>query len=431
MFHRSNRRRHPRNSFCPASIQSLESRQLLAAAIVAAEQQPEITAEIHATAILSDRPLDTLPEIQPAVMPTATGIVSVNINRAGDLAIVGDSGKNFVAVQFSMEGITVSGWSTGTLIRINGQQPSDSISVPLKNTSTIRSVSISLGGGDDTLRLQFKSDLTISRDLAVNLGPGADFIDIGLEQANLRINQDLLLDMAGGRDRAVVNTWSTSTLVTGRDISIRGGAGDDSLLVHAHNTIAADQLSSPAVFRQLVNNTSEAQSQPVQARRDLLVDLGAGDDALTLLAAEAGRDGNISLGTGQDVLTASNIRAARSLRFSDAEAAALQNITATIQLAIRGTAAADTLDLERITATRLDIDLAAGNDRLSLGENLTVRTFAVVEGGTGTNRVSVGPTRFGFFYRRITPTLTSSESLELLAGTLAASPQITFSVMAT
>jgi hypothetical protein len=161
------------------------------------------------------------------------------------------------------------------------------------------------------------------------------------------------------------------------------------------------------------------------------VDLGAGDDALTLLAAAAGRDGNISLGTGQDVLTASNLRAARSLRFSDAEAAALQNITATIQLAIRGTAAADTLDLERITATRLDIDLAAGNDRLSLGENLTVRTFAVVEGGTGTNRVSVGPTRFGFFYRRITPTLTSSESLELLAGTLAASPQMTVSVMAT
>ncbi|MFO0061081.1 MAG: hypothetical protein ACK57O_09415, partial [Planctomyces sp.] len=372
----------------------------------------------------------TLPEIQPAVMPTASGIVSVSISRAGDLSIAGDSNGNFVAVQFSVEGVTVSGWSTGTLVRINGQQPSDSVSVPLTNTSAIRSVSISLGGGDDTLRLQFKSDLTISRDLAVNLGPGADFIDIGLEQANLRISQDLLLDMAGGHDRGVINTWSTSTLVTGRDISIRGGAGDDTLLVHAHNTIAADQLSSPALFRQLTDNTATAQSQPVRARRDLLVDLGAGDDALTLLAAEAGRDGTISLGTGQDVVTASNLRSARSLRVSDAEAVALQNITATIQLAVRGTAASDKLDLERITATRIDVDLAAGNDRLSLGETLTVRTFAVIEGGTGTNRISVGTPRFGFFYRRFNPTLTGSDSLELLAGTLAASPQPTFSIMA-
>lgn len=411
MFKSPNRRRHTRRSCCPALIQPLESRQLLAAAI-------------------ADQSLSTLPEIQPAVMPTASGIVSVSISRAGDLSIAGDSNGNFVAVQFSVEGVTVSGWSTGTLVRINGQQPSDSVSVPLTNTSAIRSVSISLGGGDDTLRLQFKSDLTISRDLAVNLGPGADFIDIGLEQANLRINQDLLLDMAGGADRAVVNTFSTSTLVTGRDISIRGGAGDDTLFVHAHNTVAADQLSSPALFRQLIDNTATAQSQPVRARRDLLVDLGAGDDALTLLAAEAGRDGTISLGTGQDVVTASNLRSARSLRVSDAEAVALQNITATIQLAVRGTAAADKLDLERITATRIDVDLAAGNDRLSLGENLTVRTFAVIEGGTGTNRISVGTPRFGFFYRRFNPTLTGSDSLELLAGTLAASPQPTFAIMA-
>ena len=411
MFKSPNRRRHTRRSCCPALIQPLESRQLLAAAI-------------------TDQSLNTLPEIQPAVMPTASGIVSVSISRAGDLSIAGDSNGNFVAVQFSVEGVTVSGWSTGTLVRINGQQPSDSVSVPLTNTSAIRSVSISLGGGDDTLRLQFKSDLTISRDLAVNLGPGADFIDIGLEQANLRISQDLLLDMAGGHDRGVINTWSTSTLVTGRDISIRGGAGDDTLLVHAHNTIAADQLSSPALFRQLIDNTATAQSQPVRARRDLLVDLGAGDDALTLLAAEAGRDGTISLGTGQDVVTASNLRSARSLRLSDAEAVALQNITATIQLAVRGTAAADKLDLERITATRIDVDLAAGNDRLSLGETLTVRTFAVIEGGTGTNRISVGTPRFGFFYRRFNPTLTGSDSLELLAGTLAASPQPTFSIMA-
>lgn len=431
MFSSSSRRRRARCVPAPAIIQSLESRQLLAAAIDTFNQQPENTADISQTTLLSSRLLSTLPEIQPAVMPTAAGIVSVNVNRFGDINIAGDSDSNFVAIQFSSDGVTVGGWSTGTLIRINGRQPSDSVILPLQNNSTIRSVSISLGGGNDSLRLQFKSDLTISRDLAVNLGPGADFIDIGLEQASLRINQDLLLDMAGGHDRAVINTYSTSNLVTGRDISIRGGAGDDTLLVLAHNTIAADQLSSPALFRQLIDNTATAQSQPVRANRDLLVDLGAGDDALTLLAAEAGRDGNISLAAGQDVLTASNLRSARSLHFSDAESAALQNITAVIQLAVRGSAAAEKLDLQRITATRLDIDLAAGNDRLSLGEHLHIRTFAVLEGGTGSNRVSVGKPRFGFFYRRLNPTLTSAESLELLAGTLAASPQSVFEIMAT
>ena len=282
-------------------------------------------------------------------MPTASGLVSVNISRAGDVSIVGDSAGNFVAVQFSKAGLTVSGWGTGTLIRTSSQKTSDSVVIPLNNSSGIRSLSVSLGA--------------------------------------------------------------------------------DTLLVHAHNAVAADQLSSPALFRQLSNTTTSALSQPVRAGRDLLVDLGAGDDATTLLAAEAGRDGNISMGAGQDVLTASNLRSARSLRFTDAEKAALQNITAVIQLAVRGTAAADTLDLERISATRIDVDLAAGNDRLSLGENLFVRTFATFEGGLGSNRASAGTPRFGFFFRRTTLDLTSSDTLELLAATLVASPQMSFEVM--
>ena len=416
MFRSLSRRRRSRQATCPASIQYLESRRLLAAAVT--EQLQPI-----------DTSLSTSPEISPAVMPTASGLVSVNISRAGDVSIVGDSAGNFVAIQFSKAGLTVSGWGTGTLIRTSSQKTSDSVVIPLNNSSGIRSLSVSLGAGDDTLRLQFKSDLTIARDLNLNLGAGADFIDIGLEQSSLRINQDLLLDLAAGDDRAVLNTYSTSTLITGRDLSVRGGAGADTLLVHAHNAVAADQLSSPALFRQLSNTTTSALSQPVRAGRDLLVDLGAGDDATTLLAAEAGRDGNISMGAGQDVLTASNLRSARSLRFTDAEKAALQNITAVIQLTVRGTAAADTLDLERISATRIDVDLAAGNDRLSLGENLFVRTFATFEGGLGSNRASAGTPRFGFFFRRTTLDLTSSDTLELLAATLVASPQMSFEVM--
>jgi len=396
---------------CPLEIQSLESRQLLAAAVTEQLQ-----------------PIDTSLSTTPKIMPTASGLVSVNISRDGDISIVGDSAGNFVAVQFRKEGLRVSGWGTGTLVRTSSQRTSESVVIPLNNTSGIRSLSISLGGGDDTLRLQFKSDLTIARDLNINLGAGADFIDIGLEQASLHINQDLLLDLAGGDDRAVLNTYSKSTLITGRDLSVRGGAGADTLLIDAHNAVAANQLSSPAPFHQLSNSTTSALSQPIRAGRDLLVDLGAGNDGLTLLAAEAGRDGNISMGAGQDVLTASNLRSARSLRFTDAEKAALQNITAVIQLAVRGTATADTLDLERISATRIDVDLAAGNDKLSLGETLFVRTFATFEGGLGSNRASAGTPRVGFFFRHTTLDLTSSETLELLSATLAASPQMSLEV---
>ena len=421
MFRSTNRRRRSAVSPSPACIQTLETRQLLSAAPLNADQP------------IVGLPAGTLSQIQPAVMPTATGIVSVAVSRSGEVSIVGDSAANFVAIELSHDGLQISGWGTGTLIRMAGQKLNDTVTVPLRtnlNSTVVRSLSISLGAGDDTLRLQFSNNVTISRDLSISMGSGHDFVDISLAQADVVINRDLLLDLAGGHDRGVINLYADSTLVSSRDVSIRAGAGDDTLLIMDHTSISGDKLSSPELFQQQPDTTASAQSQPFRAQRDLTLDLGAGSDGLTVLASEAGRNFSILAGIGTDTITASNTRAGRQFRVTDADAVVLQNLTVVGPLTLTGTDQHDRAWLSRVSAVRIDADFADGNDQLVLQHNILARTTAIFEGGRGLNQTTASSSQKTANLLRFTTSLTEDSALELLAGILAASPQPAFTIMA-
>ncbi|MFN9035090.1 MAG: hypothetical protein ACK5YO_02260, partial [Planctomyces sp.] len=179
-----------------------------------------------------------------------------------------------------------------------------------------------------------------------------------------------------------------------------------------------DNLYSVEYFQGLENNSEIPQNQRIRAGRDFNVDLAAGNDRLTLLNVESGRDLSVAAAAGNDIVIASNLRANRNASFTDAESAALQNITAVSNLSIRGGTGADKISLNAVDVSRLQVDLGAGNDQLSLSESVSVKADSSVNGGTGTNALYSGKTQPKITVRRTTQTLTSQQSLELLISVL-------------
>ncbi|MFN9720226.1 MAG: hypothetical protein ACK58L_16120 [Planctomycetota bacterium] len=423
------RRRLAASLACPSRIQLLETRQLLAAAVMAPNPASDAGVIFQPSEISTEAKLLKSPDIGSAAMPITSGVVQVAVSRGGDIVITGDAEQNFVAVQFTNGSLQVSGWSSGTLIRSGNRAPVDSVTVPLPNG--VRSLWVSLGEGNDTLRLAFKSNLTISRDVSINLGNGADFMDVSVAGSAVRTGRDLSIDFAGGNDRAVVGLYETGTLISNRDIRVRGGLGDDSLLVQAFGAITSDALSSPTLFRQIQNNSDQADSQPLRARRDLIVDLGVGDDRVTLLGAEAGRDVSVFAGIGTDAITTSNVRSGRGMRMFDAESVAMQNVTVVGLLNFRSGMGDDRAVLDRISVGRMEIDLAGGNDRLVLGETISVKTVAFIDGGSGSNSTNSETPLKGYSVRRLVPDLTDVQELEILSTILTASPQPSIEIQST
>jgi hypothetical protein len=89
----------------------------------------------------------------------------------------------------------------------------------------------------------------------------------------------------------VITLQAASRLLVTRDLNVRTGSGSDSLLVIDYDTVPADALESPKKLKAIPNTMLVAQSQPIRAGRDILVDPGGRDDQLTLLNTEASRDG--------------------------------------------------------------------------------------------------------------------------------------------
>lgn len=384
-------------SLCPLEIQSLETRQLLAAAI-----------------------LDKDPDAQIVIMPYNApvvdgGTVSITTSRAGDITLIGDDKPNQVSVEIRGTTLLIDG-NAATQFRLPGQTPQPVLEIPLP--ATVRSITVSLSSGSDNLTLRVFSDVTVNRDVAVSLGAGEDSLTLQVTSADLKVNQNITVDLGAGNDSAHAYTSDAASIVAGRDITIRAAAGGDSLLVGDGDFVDLDNLYSVEYFQGLENNSEIIRNQQIRATRDFNVDLGAGNDRLSLFNVESGRDLSIAAAAGTDIIVASNLRANRNAAVTDAEAAALQNFTAVNNLSIRGSATADKISLNAIDVSRLEADLGAGNDQLSLSESVSVKVASSVNGGTGTNALHSGKTQPKITVRRTTQTLTSQQSLELLISVL-------------
>jgi len=384
-------------SACQLEIQALETRQLLTADII-----------------------DKDPDAQMVIMPYSApaidgGTVSVTISRAGDVTLIGDDKPNQVTVQIQGSTLFIDGLQA-TKFRLPGQTPLPVLEVPLP--ATVRSLTVSLSSGSDNLNVSVGADATITRDVAISLGSGEDSLTLRVTNADLKVNQNITVDLGAGNDSADVFIAETASIIATRDITIRAGAGNDSIITGDDDYVDLDTLYSVEYFQGLENNSEIAQNQRIRAGRDFNVDLAAGNDRLTLLNVESGRDLSIAAAAGTDIIVASNLRANRNAVVTDAEAAALQNITAVNNLSIRGGTGADKISLNAINVSRLEADLGAGNDQLSLSESVSVKVASSVNGGTGTNALHSGKTQPKITVRRTTQTLTSQQSLELLISVL-------------
>ncbi|MFM7167358.1 MAG: hypothetical protein ACKO3T_19120 [Planctomycetaceae bacterium] len=382
---------------CPLEIQSLETRQLLAVAI-----------------------LDTDPDAQIVIMPYTApvvdgGTVSVTTSRAGDITLIGDDKPNQVSVEIRGTTLLIDG-GAATKFRLPGQTAQPVLEVPLP--ATVRSITVSLSSGSDNLSLRIFSDVTVSRDVAVSLGAGEDSLTLQVTSADLNVNQNITVDLGTGNDSVHAYTSDSASILAGRDITMRAAAGNDSVLVGDGDYVSLDSLYTVEYFQSLEDNSEIPRNQRIRAGRDFSVDLGAGNDRLSLFNAESGRDLSIAAAAGSDTLIASNLRSGRNAAITDAESAALQNLTTVGSLSIRGTAANDKLSLNGIAVNRLEIDMAAGNDQLTLSENVTVKVAGNINGGTGTNTLYSGKAQPKITVRRTTQTTSSQLSLELLTSIL-------------
>ena len=398
-----------------AEVQLLEHRQLLAAAPV----------DIAAT---DDRMPVRLPEcnlpIAPTViaLPVAGGTVNVNVSRNGEINITGDDSDNFVVIDISTGRLELSSWGAGTKFRgAERGQPVETLSVTLPKS--LRSLSINLRGGNDTLYVRFNSDLKFSRDLNINTGDGNDFIDVSLGQSTVSFGNDIIVDLAGGDDTSKLTLQQSGNLIASRDIHVRSGNGDDSLLFIDYSSIPADALETPENFRALADNNKALIPRPVRSGRDFIAELGNGDDQLTLLTAAAGRDLIVQTGAGTDHTLLSHISTGRHLSILNAENQALQNIRTAGTLTIQTSNLSTTTFLDRTSAGRLDVALGAGNDKFSLGEFVSVRGISLVHGGSGTNLVQSAKPLPRIAFRKTVPSLLPEQTLQILAGILAAVPR--------
>jgi hypothetical protein len=251
-------------SLCPLEIQSLETRQLLAAAI-----------------------LDKDPDAQIVIMPYNApvvdgGTVSITTSRAGDITLIGDDKPNQVSVEIRGTTLLIDG-NAATQFRLPGQTPQPVLEIPLP--ATVRSITVSLSSGSDNLTLRVFSDVTVNRDVAVSLGAGEDSLTLQVTSADLKVNQNITVDLGAGNDSAHAYTSDAASIVAGRDITIRAAAGGDSLLVGDGDFVDLDNLYSVEYFQGLENNSEITRNQRILATRDFNVDLGAGNDRLSLSAS--------------------------------------------------------------------------------------------------------------------------------------------------
>jgi len=397
LFNKRNRNRRLANP-CPLEIQSLEIRQLLAADLINIQPISEFD-----------------PEIVAYAAPIDGGTVAVSVSRFGDITLTGDAKPNTVNIQIQGSTVLVEGAGV-TSFRVPGAAAQPLLEVP--RPTTVRSITINLAGGADTLNVTVASDTTVTRDIVVNLGAGNDSLVMKVVNADLKVNQSITLDLAAGDDFADVFVADAASIVAGRDISIRGGAGDDYIVTGDDDYVDLDNLYSQQNFNALQDNSEIPLAQRIRANRDASIDLGAGNDRLTLLNLESGRNLSVAAAAGIDTIVASNLRSARNTGFTDAESLALQNFTAVGKLNIRGSNIAAKISLDRVSVNRLDVALGLGNDELTIGETVTVKVASSINGGPGNNGIYTAKPQPKITVRRSTRTLSSQQSLDLLVFVL-------------
>lgn len=344
-----------------------------------------------------------------------TGTVNVSVSRSGDISLIGDRSDNVVFVEISGGNLQLSSQSSnGTRFKTAGQPAASSLTVPLP--ASIRSLNISLGGGNDELWTTIESNLTIARDARVDMGAGNDVAYLEVIDSVVSVGQDFRVELGSGDDTGSIWMEDGGRMTVGRDLIANTGSGvDDFSIIDSDLLNGAD---TPQELGSITDNTAQANSQWLQIRRDLKIDLGAGDDVLAVIGAETLRDVSVNGAAGTDTIGLSNLRTGRNLGLFNGEDHALQNMTIGGTLTGRTGTGADRAVVQNVNLGRLDVNLGSGNDKLVIGENVAIRSGGVIDGAGGSNSVLIATENPGVTTRRVSPSLSPEEAQNILNSIL-------------
>ncbi|HEX2475063.1 MAG TPA: hypothetical protein VHK01_09970 [Lacipirellulaceae bacterium] len=276
------------------------------------------------------------------------GDVLVNVVR-GDLVIRGDAEGNEIAVTAGDEpGTYVVTGLNGTTVHQEGQTPASEVRV----TGVRNDVRINLGEGDDSVSL---TDAAVRGSVSINTGAGAD--EVTVDQVSAR--GGLAIDTADDNDTVTLGSADDTgpTPLGGRDGALEGA---------------------------------------LRIRKGIRVNLGAGNDSLTVENAASLIGIGINGGLGDDTISANGTSGSVLAILGDGgtDTISLNDVRAR-HAGVHAGAGNDDVTIEDSFFTTLGVALGEGDDTLSIGGNQA--RFAVLLGGAGEDTLEeLAENDFGF-----------------------------------
>jgi len=225
--------------------------------------------------------------LEPRLVMDGNVMVSV---VAGDLKVVGDSAANQITVSFDQ---ATTSWTVagipGSNTRVNGQA-----FVTVRGVTN--SVWIQMGLGNDVVKLL---SFQVPNELHVELGPGNDVFEAGINGGNHVVNGTTWLEGQDGADVLSV----ANTRIRG-NLWVKLGAGNDSFQMNASQVDAYFRLDGDdGDDNVLLTNLAVA---------NLLLRFQSGNDSLEAQNVIVGGSLDVYMMSGDDRAVLVNCRAAEA-----------------------------------------------------------------------------------------------------------------------
>jgi hypothetical protein len=274
--------------------------------------------------------------------------------------------------------------------------------------------------GLDTSLAENVVELAGAKQVYVGLNGGNDVLKIGSPEAvDTVIAQWLSIEMGDGDDQAILGTAGNdagedapiaTSLRTGTSVRVDLGAGDDSLslanaeiglALHIYAGDGDDQIHFDTELQP--GEDSPTQLFPVRVGGNALINLGGGEDELVVKHSGFGRSLAILDGAGPAHIELFNLSVSKNIDIAtahDADDLDIELIRAK-QLAINTNGGIDHLTLDNVTLTTMNLKLGSGRDHLRMLKTKT-SLFAHINGdGAGAILSGSGNSLRGLWRRNI------------------------------
>lgn len=339
------------------------------------------------------------------------GTATIKTGSGNDQAILTNAGTTLTFAK----GLTID-TGTGTTSGVDG------VTVSGGTLNVTGAFKVSTGAQNDSV--VFSAAMTVSGDLNIDTGTGADVVTVGLTSTANNLLGSLTINTGTGADEVGISTTLGATTRIVGLTTINTGNGSDSVSITASGalTFVKDVTISTGLNDDRVR--IEAKSGLIRMNGHETVDLGGQNDcflqgttaslnailnpaAPPIAAVVFQVSGNLSIsgGNGIDTIGLAGVQvgkdrptptAAFPASTTTIDAGAGDDVIETAQdivrdLKIMGGDGNDTVGCHSLTIRgTTNIDLGAGGDRIVIGGNSSLSDNVTVLGGTGNDKLAIG-----------------------------------------